>query len=58
MSAADGDLTGIPKPTHLDAEGKAHMVDVGAKDVTARTAVAEASGGAHAAGHPHGGARW
>ncbi|MHC5020674.1 MAG: cyclic pyranopterin monophosphate synthase MoaC [Planctomycetota bacterium] len=42
MSAADGDLTGIPSPTHLDAEGKAHMVDVGAKDVTARTAVAEA----------------
>lgn len=28
--------------THLDAEGRARMVDVGAKDVTARRAVAEA----------------
>jgi len=26
--------------THFDAEGRAHMVDVGAKDVTARSAVA------------------
>ena len=42
MPPADGDITGLPKPTHLDAEGKAHMVDVGAKDATARTAVAEA----------------
>ena len=29
--------------SHLDAEGKARMVDVGAKDVTARTATARAS---------------
>jgi cyclic pyranopterin phosphate synthase len=28
--------------THLDAKGHAHMVDVGAKDVTQRTATAEA----------------
>lgn len=28
--------------THLDASGRARMVDVGAKDATARTAVAEA----------------
>ncbi|MFQ5984191.1 MAG: cyclic pyranopterin monophosphate synthase MoaC [Alphaproteobacteria bacterium] len=27
--------------THLDAEGKAHMVDISAKDVTERVAVAE-----------------
>lgn len=31
-----------PTPTHLDADGKAHMVDVGAKAATARVAVAEA----------------
>lgn len=30
-------MTGL---THLDADGAAHMVDVGAKDVTARQAVA------------------
>jgi cyclic pyranopterin phosphate synthase len=42
MTAADGDITGLPKPTHLDAEGKAHMVDVGGKNATARVAVAEA----------------
>lgn len=29
------------KLTHLNARGEAHMVDVGAKDVTAREAVAE-----------------
>ena len=29
--------------SHLDAEGKARMVDVGAKEVTARTATARAS---------------
>ena len=29
--------------THFDARGNAHMVDVGAKDVTARVAVARAS---------------
>ena len=31
-----------PELTHLDAEGRAHMVDVGAKDVTERTATARA----------------
>lgn len=31
-----------PSLTHLDAKGHARMVDVGAKDVTARTAVARA----------------
>lgn len=35
MSAADEKLT------HLDAEGRANMVDVSSKDVTARRAVAE-----------------
>ncbi len=30
-------------PTHLDAEGQVHMVDVGEKAVTARRAVARAS---------------
>lgn len=30
-----------PKLTHVDASGKARMVDVGGKDVTERTAVAE-----------------
>src|SRR3546814_13434172 len=29
-----------PKPTHLDATGAAHMVDVGAKPATQRRAVA------------------
>jgi len=29
-----------PRPTHLDAEGRARMVDVGAKPVTRREAVA------------------
>ena len=29
--------------THFDARGNAHMVDVGAKDVTERVAVARAS---------------
>ena len=33
----------MPELSHLDAEGKARMVDVGAKDVTARTATARAS---------------
>jgi len=28
--------------THFDAEGRAHMVDVGAKDITARSAIASA----------------
>jgi cyclic pyranopterin monophosphate synthase len=28
--------------SHLDEEGRAHMVDVGAKDITERTATAEA----------------
>jgi cyclic pyranopterin phosphate synthase len=32
--------TDAPRLTHLDERGRAHMVDVGAKDVTARTAVA------------------
>ncbi len=31
----------MPKLTHLNAQGEAHMVDVSAKDVTHRTAVAE-----------------
>ena len=31
----------MPKLTHLNAQGEAHMVDVSAKDVTQRTAVAE-----------------
>jgi cyclic pyranopterin monophosphate synthase len=30
----------MPELTHFDAEGRAHMVDVGGKEVTARTAVA------------------
>lgn len=30
-----------PRPTHLDAQGRARMVDVGDKDVSAREAVAE-----------------
>jgi cyclic pyranopterin phosphate synthase len=30
-----------PKPTHLDAQGRAQMVNVGRKPVTAREAVAE-----------------
>jgi cyclic pyranopterin phosphate synthase len=32
----------MSKLTHLDDNGQAHMVDVGAKDVTERTAAAEA----------------
>ena len=32
----------MSRPTHLDAEGAPHMVDVGEKPVTARRAVAEA----------------
>ena len=32
----------MTKLTHLDEQGRAHMVDVGAKAVTARTATAEA----------------
>ena len=32
----------MSKLTHLDDNGQAHMVDVGAKDVTERTATAEA----------------
>ncbi|MFA9447125.1 cyclic pyranopterin monophosphate synthase MoaC [Egicoccus sp. AB-alg6-2] len=39
--------------THLDDRGQARMVDVGAKDVTARTAVAEA----RVVMHPHVAAR-
>jgi cyclic pyranopterin monophosphate synthase len=39
MSDAMGDEPGL---THLDAEGSARMVDVGAKDETERIAVAEA----------------
>ncbi len=31
----------MSKLTHFDADGKAHMVDVGAKDVTHRVAIAE-----------------
>ena len=31
-----------PRPSHLDDTGRARMVDVGGKEVTARTAVAEA----------------
>lgn len=37
-----GATTGTPTPlTHLDQEGRPHMVDVSDKDVTLRTAVAE-----------------
>jgi cyclic pyranopterin phosphate synthase len=32
----------LPLSTHLDAKGEVHMVDVGAKDVTARIAIARA----------------
>lgn len=32
----------MPDLTHFDAQGRAHMVDVGAKDATRRTAVATA----------------
>jgi cyclic pyranopterin phosphate synthase len=32
----------MSKLTHLDEQGRAHMVDVGAKAVTSRTATAEA----------------
>ncbi|MCC6877902.1 MAG: cyclic pyranopterin monophosphate synthase MoaC, partial [Sandaracinaceae bacterium] len=32
----------MSEPTHLDAEGRARMVDVGDKDVTSREAVASA----------------
>jgi len=34
-------MTGTPRLTHLDEAGAAHMVDVSAKPVTARTAIAE-----------------
>jgi cyclic pyranopterin phosphate synthase len=34
-------MSGAPRPTHLDDQGRAHMVDVGAKAVTRRVAVAE-----------------
>ena len=37
MTAPDADKTGL---THFDAQGHAHMVDVSAKAVTARVAVA------------------
>ncbi len=33
-------MTDDPTPTHLDDRGRAHMVDVGAKDETRRVAVA------------------
>ncbi|MGY8791662.1 MAG: cyclic pyranopterin monophosphate synthase MoaC, partial [Pseudomonadales bacterium] len=32
----------MTKLTHIDESGQAHMVDVGAKDVTERIAIAEA----------------
>ena len=31
----------MTKLTHFNTDGKAHMVDVGAKDITRRTAIAE-----------------
>nr|MBA3449327.1 cyclic pyranopterin monophosphate synthase MoaC [Pseudaminobacter sp.] len=34
-------MTGKPALTHLGTQGEAHMVDVGAKDETQRTAIAE-----------------
>jgi len=41
--ARDRKATPAVRLTHLDAGGRAHMVDVGAKAVTARTAVARAT---------------
>jgi molybdenum cofactor biosynthesis protein MoaC len=42
VSAATRKLIGVPKFTHLDAEGRARMVDVSEKDETDRIAVAGA----------------
>jgi len=39
---ADTAAANTPTPSHLDADGKARMVDVGGKSATAREAVAEA----------------
>jgi indole-3-glycerol phosphate synthase len=43
VAAATRRLLGLGELTHLDAEGRARMVDVSAKDETARTARAAAS---------------
>ena len=43
VAAATRRLLGLPDFTHLDAEGRARMVDVSAKDETDRAAVAGAS---------------
>jgi cyclic pyranopterin phosphate synthase len=40
--ARSSTATATPMLTHLDARGQAHMVDVGAKETTARRAVASA----------------
>jgi cyclic pyranopterin phosphate synthase len=34
------DESTLPRPTHLDAEGRARMVDIGGKEITRREAVA------------------
>src|SRR5207237_9995276 len=39
----EGGMSAKKKLTHFDERGNAHMVDVGAKDVTERVAVARAS---------------
>lgn len=36
-------MSSVPKLTHIDDHGKAHMVDVGAKNATSRIAIARAS---------------
>jgi cyclic pyranopterin phosphate synthase len=43
MGQARGRKTGAARLTHLDARGRARMVDVGAKPVTERVAVASAT---------------
>ncbi len=41
MSASDSSSSKPNRPTHLDEKGRAQMVDVGAKNASHRTAVAE-----------------
>ena len=43
MGQARGRKAGAARLTHLDARGQARMVDVGAKPVTERVAVASAT---------------